>query len=319
MEEKDLEKTVVIKPTEVKDEKCEHCNHCENCEDKKYAQTFTKKSNRFGRILIIILLFILGIAVGITCCKLYERYTELDSKNAQEETKVDEEVKEPTTNCDDETNCIDESKIAYVVEYSKENYNVKSTDGKIVVNNERNIIKITSPSNQAAADKVTKYMNALSDKEWKGIKETSDETIKAGESYGDVLGVKLMINTDVVNNDYISLRLNTEGTFGGTGWGTNRVYTFNQNGDVLKLSDVVNNPTAIYNIIISEITKNVPSSDLMDDWKDLVKKSYMNPGNFSMNEKGIIYNFDKYEIANGAAGVISGEIPYSLVKNYMKN
>lgn len=91
MEEKDLEKTVVITPDEIKEEK-HNCEHCDNCDDKKYVQTYTKKSNRFGRVLIIILLFVLGIVVGLSLSKTIEHY--MNTKEVKEEN----EVKDVTSN-----------------------------------------------------------------------------------------------------------------------------------------------------------------------------------------------------------------------------
>lgn len=71
--------------------------------------------------------------------------------------------------------------------------------------------------------------------------------------------------------------------------------------------------------IVNRVIKEIVEKEFIDYFKasDQIM-NYTLPGYFSINREGLLIQYGKYEIASGAAGLPSIEVPKEVLKKYMK-
>lgn len=126
---------------------------------------------------------------------------------------------------------------AFNITYKEEEY-VKSTNDGIEIKNLRNIPNITNSNRKKVADKITKYLTDISNKEWDNIKKTTDDVVKSNINYED-MGITLLYKDSIITNGRISFTLEMAGNFGGTTWNNESAYNFDaKTGKILTLKDI---------------------------------------------------------------------------------
>ena len=216
----------------------------------------------------------------------------------------------------------------FVITYKEETEEFKNSNGSVVITNKRNLPVISSNGNKSSADKIVKYLTDVSNKDWNDLKDTSNGYAKDFPDDYKV-GVEYKFGT-VMNNtmSIVSFSYDMSGSMGGVSWIGNWCYNFDKSsGDVLEFDDVINNSSAkdnLYDYIVKDIENSGNYDSLWDNdvsgyWKDLVKENMFNLGNWLFTDKGITVTFDKYLLGPGATGVISVDIPYGELNNYLKD
>ncbi len=218
--------------------------------------------------------------------------------NKHEEKEIEEKKDESSSIKDD-----------FIISYKEEKYEVE----KIV--STRNLPIIVSKNYQDIATKIQESLTDISNQEWKNIKDSEDEYKNVLE---DNLGIKYLVDESKRTNKYISFKFTEEGTFGGVSWDSIKVYNYSfKNGEVLKLSDIVSN----YDKFMSEVVKlvkNKLSEENIDVSEDVIKSEIVKDGNWSIDSNELIFYFDKYSIASGAAGVVNISVSFDEIGNYIE-
>ena len=70
---------------------------------------------------------------------------------------------------------------------------------------------------ESVANKIVNSLTEISNKEWEGILSSANE-IDSEQQENTNLGVKFIISTDYISENFVSFRSELSGGFGGVGW-----------------------------------------------------------------------------------------------------
>ena len=189
---------------------------------------------------------------------------------------------------------------------------------------ERNIPTVINNSNPDSAKVIESDLRAIMDDVWENqIKKTSEE-VKIRLNGERVLGVKYFVNMEYQTNKIITFSIKLDGDFGGVTWDGYELYSYDaQTGELLTLNNIGNDTDNLKNLIV-ERTKNVTASKQIqiDDTGNvgvdmLLLEKMASHGSFGILGDGIHINYQKYEIAIGAAGVIEVVIEKDVANKYI--
>lgn len=212
----------------------------------------------------------------------------------------------------------------YDVSYSSETFSSYNEENEKVCISERNIPTVINNSNPDSAKVIESDLRAIMDDVWENqIKKTSEE-VKIRLNGERVLGVKYFVNMEYQTNKIITFSIKLDGDFGGVTWDGYELYSYDaQTGELLTLNNIGNDTDNLKNLIV-ERTKNVTASKQIqiDDTGNvgvdmLLLEKMASHGSFGILGDGIHINYQKYEIAIGAAGVIEVVIEKDVANKYI--
>ena len=295
----------------------ETTNNTENNNNEINNNT-TNNSNSENKIIIILLLIII-IIMSIFILLLLTNRINLSpiNNNNNSSNTVDENTQNNENNNKPEN--------IYKIEYKEETKEYKNSSGKVVILNKRNYPIVTNQANQIAADKISKYLTDISNKDWQSVNniDSNDEFV---ENYPYEVGVSYTYTTEESNKKYLSFKYVTSGGMGGVSWSGVNGYNFDyETGNLLGINNIMNYNSAqnnLYEYIISAIEKEHAPETLWHDnvagyWKDIVKKDMFSEGSWLFTSSGIKVFFKKYSLGPGSTGVVEVEIPTQEINKYL--
>ncbi|GEM_PF-468718 len=159
------------------------------------------------------------------------------------------------------------------------------------------------------------------------LEESNHSGVLEGQADGYFVSAWYYLETQI--GDIVSIPAVLDGGAGGVSWAAMEANNFTLNtGERISLSDLfrVNEDVYmdfIYDYISKEITKELQNGNGLFFFEDAYSeegteriKNY-NRDNFIISDDGLIIFYQKYELAAGAAGVISFEIPYGSMKDIL--
>lgn len=258
---------------------------------------------------------------------------EQTNNSLKEETKKEEDNKpiEKEEQPDSSENEPEEEKLipdSVSIVFEEEKYVTKNKKGIKLSENTRTIPKITFSSNQKAADKIAKSLKEISDKEWTNNIKVAADDLKEDEIYENAeeyegLGATLYFNNEPNISRIMTFTLTLSGGFGGVGWYNYWGYSYDvTTGELLTLKTLTDNYSKFEETLLSQVKQELEklkSEVEIYDLSDQQIIDYINQtGNWILTEDGITIIFQKYEIADGATGLISIDIDKSIINKHLK-
>lgn len=276
-----------------------------------------EKKNNNGMLvgLLIGIIIMLLVFIGLFATGVINFKENIENSKQEIKNEIDEDnTKEKTENQESE----------YQIEYEEEEYITKRKDGTEVSKSIRNLPKITNNKNQEAADKITKYLTEISNKEWENdIKKMADQVT---ELPYDGLGVKYLFATGVVTNNRLTFLLNMNGTFGGVTWLSNEGFNFDaKTGEILTTDTIAENKEKLKQYMMGKTTEKIEElkasgdSCMNDNYKEKLEEEINRSGNWCFTASGVIIKLQKYSVACGAAGIIEINLPKEEINQYLKD
>ncbi len=207
----------------------------------------------------------------------------------------------------------------FEIEYKEETYITKNDNGEVVFENKRNLPIIKSSKHSNSAEKIQKSLTEISNKNWNYIKETSDEYKDSPSK----TGINYMLGTSVFGKNYISFMANQSGSFGGTSWSAEELYTYDiETGELLNINSFAKDEKEFKEFLTKKVKEYVKEnfdesalSGLDSKVKDIIEKS----GNYGMQYGSFSIILPKYSIGAGADGVRVVEISKDEINSYLKD
>lgn len=215
----------------------------------------------------------------------------------------------------------------FIISYKEETEEFKNSNGKVVITNKRNLPVISS-NNENITNNIVEYLTNVSNKDWKQLEDTSKGY---AENFPDdySVGVDYLFRTILNNENILTIGYEMSGSMGGVSWLGNWGYNFNkEDGKLLELNDIINESSAkenLYQYIVDNIKNSQyydvlwEGDDITPNWKVSVKDNMFKTGNWYFTDKGIMVTFDKYLLGPGSTGVVTVEIPFSELNQYLKD
>ena len=258
-----------------------------------------------GKIVISVLITIivmLGIIIGLIGMNVLEVHFPF------EEEKSDK--KESESDRDDLNK---EQGALFSIRYVDEEYRTANSLSK------RNLPEITSEKYPEASNKIMLDLTATSNVQWKTIKTMANEVESEEYQASSSLGVNLLLDTSVIEENRISFRLVMTGGFGGVSWENVDGYNYDTHtGEKLTLKDLGD---GIFDIVLEECKKyiaNSITSGLNENWQEDMKKYLEMEDSWYFTKDGLHVSFERYRLGIGALGVIQLEIPRDKIDHSLK-
>lgn len=204
------------------------------------------------------------------------------------------------------------------ITYKTDKYETKDKKGNVVTSNERNLPVITN-IDESVANKIVNSLTEISNKEWEEILSSAND-IDSEQQENTNLGVKFIISTDYISENFVSFRSELSGGFGGVGWSNTDLYIYNlKTGNKLEIKDIASDENGLKEEIKKYISEKVVSKVecLNDNWTELLDDNILKSWNITKTGMNII--IPRYQIACGSAGAIEVNIPFSNINKYLND
>lgn len=274
-------------------------------------------------IAAIVILVAISIFVGI----------KLGKESVNDSTDSNQVIENITTNniidtdnairevsADNKTN----QNLKYDVSYSTEHFSSYNENNEKVCESERNIPTILNNNNPDSAKVIESDLRTIMDDVWENeVKKTSEE-VKIRVDGDRILGVKYFVNMEYQTSRIITFSIKLDGDFGGVSWNRYELYSYDaQTGELLTLNNIGSDAENLKKQIV-EKTKDVTTVNqiLIDDTGNvgidkLLIEKMQSHGNFGITGDGMHINYQKYDIANGAAGIVEVLLEKDIANKYV--
>lgn len=274
-------------------------------------------------IAAIVILVAISILVGI----------KLGKESVNDSTDSNQVIENITTNniidtdnairevsADNKTN----KNLKYDVSYSTEHFSSYNENNEKVCESERNIPTILNNNNPDSAKVIESDLRTIMDDVWENeVKKTSEE-VKIRVDGDRILGVKYFVNMEYQTSRIITFSIKLDGDFGGVSWNRYELYSYDaQTGELLTLNNIGSDAENLKKQIV-EKTKDVTTVNqiLIDDTGNvgidkLLMEKMQSHGNFGITGDGMHINYQKYDIANGAAGIVEVVLEKDIANKYV--
>ena len=274
-------------------------------------------------IAAIVILVAISILVGI----------KLGKESVNDSTDSNQVIENITTNniidtdnairevsADNKTN----KNLKYDVSYSTEHFSSYNENNEKVCESERNIPTILNNNNPDSAKVIESDLRTIMDDVWENeVKKTSEE-VKIRVDGDRILGVKYFVNMEYQTSRIITFSIKLDGDFGGVSWNRYELYSYDaQTGELLTLNNIGSDAENLKKQIV-EKTKDVTTVNqiLIDDTGNvgidkLLIEKMQSHGNFGITGDGMHINYQKYDIANGAAGIVEVVLEKDIGNKYV--
>lgn len=274
-------------------------------------------------IAAIVILVAISILVGI----------KLGKESVNDSTDSNQVIENITTNniidtdnairevsADNKTN----KNLKYDVSYSTEHFSSYNENNEKVCESERNIPTILNNNNPDSAKVIESDLRTIMDDVWENeVKKTSEE-VKIRVDGDRILGVKYFVNMEYQTSRIITFSIKLDGDFGGVSWNRYELYSYDaQTGELLTLNNIGSDAENLKKQIV-EKTKDVTTVNqiLIDDTGNvgidkLLIEKMQSHGNFGITGDGMHINYQKYDIANGAAGIVEVVLEKDIANKYV--
>lgn len=274
-------------------------------------------------IAAIVILVAISIFVGI----------KLGKESVNDSTDSNQVIENITTNniidtdnairevsADNKTN----KNLKYDVSYSTEHFSSYNENNEKVCESERNIPTILNNNNPDSAKVIESDLRTIMDDVWENeVKKTSEE-VKIRVDGDRILGVKYFVNMEYQTSRIITFSIKLDGDFGGVSWNRYELYSYDaQTGELLTLNNIGSDAENLKKQIV-EKTKDVTTVNqiLIDDTGNvgidkLLIEKMQSHGNFGITGDGMHINYQKYDIANGAAGIVEVVLEKDIANKYV--
>lgn len=274
-------------------------------------------------IAAIVILVAISIFVGI----------KLGKESVNDSTDSNQVIDNITTNniidtdnairevsADNKTN----KNLKYDVSYSTEHFSSYNENNEKVCESERNIPTILNNNNPDSAKVIESDLRTIMDDVWENeVKKTSEE-VKIRVDGDRILGVKYFVNMEYQTSRIITFSIKLDGDFGGVSWNRYELYSYDaQTGELLTLNNIGSDAENLKKQIV-EKTKDVTTVNqiLIDDTGNvgidkLLIEKMQSHGNFGITGDGMHINYQKYDIANGAAGIVEVLLEKDIANKYV--
>ena len=280
------------------------------------------KSVKITFLISAIVIIVMMVAIKILTITIREKSTNTTNNQADSSIDVSEEETE-----EDEPEVVDPTADPkYYATYETEKYEAKNEAGKVSAKNERNVITLTNAAYPKAAALIQQSLRSTMDAEWNNdLKRAADDYNDAGSGEEEV-GVTYKVNLEYQNENFITFSIIMSGGFGGVTWNADYLYSFNtKNGERIGIDTCTEHPDQLISNLVQATKKvmkdnNYPVQDVRNEGEDsLYTQSMSKEGCFGILEDGIHVKHQKYEISDGASGVINVTLDKSTSNSLLKD
>ena len=274
-------------------------------------------------IAAIVILVAISIFVGIKLGKNsinYSNNLNQISENIIENNIIATDNAIHEVKADNNTN----KTLKYDVSYSTEHFSSYNENNEKVCESERNIPTVINNNNPDSAKVIESDLRTIMDDVWENeVKKTSEE-VKIRADGDRILGVKYFVNMEYQTSRIITFSIKLDGDFGGVGWNRYELYSYDaQTGELLTLNNIGNDAENLKKQIV-EKTKDITTVKQIsiDDTGNvgidkLLMEKMQSHGNFGITGDGMHINYQKYDIANGAAGIVEVLLEKDIANKYV--
>ena len=274
-------------------------------------------------IAAIVILVAISILVGIKLGKESvndSTYSNQVIENITTNNIIDTDNAIREVSADNKTN----KNLKYDVSYSTEHFSSYNENNEKVCESERNIPTILNNNNPDSAKVIESDLRTIMDDVWENeVKKTSEE-VKIRVDGDRILGVKYFVNMEYQTSRIITFSIKLDGDFGGVSWNRYELYSYDaQTGELLTLNNIGSDAENLKKQIV-EKTKDVTTVNqiLIDDTGNvgidkLLMEKMQSHGNFGITGDGMHINYQKYDIANGAAGIVEVVLEKDIANKYV--
>lgn len=282
------------------------------------AKTEKKKSKGgFLKVFIIIVLLImfLGIGLGAGVLISTEKWTPF---------KKQENATNNTTQISAEN-----IEISYTTRIVK-----KITEGENSTYICREELPEIKGLDEKAINKIEDYLSKWREDVWQDIDEqNSEKDIKeilsgAGENYENYeIGFSITYKVLYLNDKVITIGQFFDGGIGGVSWAKNSAVSFDlATGEVIEISDIVTSKEdyikACEKNVLEQLKADSRYEDVVisrKDYEEIISENIEHLGGYFTSKGIMCVQIPRYVIASGAAGQFEYEVPYDVIKDFIKS
>ena len=208
----------------------------------------------------------------------------------------------------------------FKIEYKEEVYQVKNSDGELIVENRRNLPTIKSIKYQEQADKIANFLKDASDQVWQNMKVSADDYAKLNNN--EKVGVNYALGSVEQNDIFVTFIFKMSGSMGGLSWDDNKAYTFDiKTGNLLNFKDIASDEEGlrqyVYKKLVDYITEQEYAELLDEGWQIRMQDKIKENGNWYLSKDGLNFTFPKYSFGPGSVGIIEYKFDYKDVNDFL--
>lgn len=280
------------------------------------------KSVKITFLISAIVIIAMMVAIKILTITIAEKST--NTKNNQADSSID--VSEEETE-EEESEVVDPTADPkYYATYETEKYEAKNEAGEVSAKNERNVITLTNAAYPKAAALIQQTLRSTMDAEWNNDLKRAADDYSGEVSDEETIGVTYKVNLEYQNENFVTFSITMTGGFGGVTWNADYIYSFNtKNGERIGIDTCTDHPDQLISNLVQATKKvmkdnNYPVQDIRNEGEDsLYTQSMSKEGCFGILEDGIHVKHQKYEISDGASGVINVTLDKSTSNSLLKD
>ena len=279
------------------------------------------KSVKITFLISAIVIIAMMVAIKILTITIAEKSNNKTNNQADSSIDVSEEIEEEEPEVVDPT-----ADPTYYATYETEKYEAKNEAGEVSAKNERNVITLTNAAYPKAAALIQQTLRSTMDAEWNNDLKRAADDYSGEVSDEETIGVTYKVNLEYQNENFVTFSITMTGGFGGVTWNADYIYSFDtKNGERIGIDTCTEHPDQLISNLVQATKKvmkdnNYPVQDIRNEGEDsLYTQSMSKEGCFGILEDGIHVKHQKYEISDGASGVINVTLDKSTSNSLLKD
>ncbi len=280
--------------------------------------------------LLVIVAIVAGVIIGVSRAGK-KKNPDMVAQESQLSSTVSETVSEPEVQ---DVVAVPENKMKVVTEKQE----IKAEDGTVVARVTFQYPEVTLGENTVAEEEIngffeSKKVGAAFDKIGMFANlESGSEGYIYGYNHQDhgewkLNEISVTLDKGIINEDLLSFRLNRKEQVYGFPNNQHQAMAYNfstRSGEQIKIADIMADANGYYDFAAQYIKTKLEENQsagkyyLLSTYPDAVDTVVKQDGNWYLTEKGITIVFNPNEVADIGYGVLSVELPYAEINEYLK-
>ena len=280
--------------------------------------SYGKRVKRMVVIITIVCIIVILVALLTVVCVFKKGNNSNIVSSASEETAVGKDFVEEEVDPSLDS--------VYNATFESQKYEAKNSKDEVTVVNERNVLMLNNEARPKAASIIQDTINGIMNDKWDNdIKRAADDYSNSGNK-DEVKGVKYICELVYQNSSFLTFSIKISGELADSSLASDELYTFSsKTGERLSIDLCANNAEELKSELIQATQQyikdnNITIKDSLNvGERELLANNMSRQGNFGILESGICIKYQKNEIADESAGVISVSLNKNRSNSLMKS